>query len=133
MLIPKRLRAKINFAIIITCLVLASIFSVLLTMYETHRRENVIDNVELSLKDMLEQHNLQLSDELFAEHELAVSAILDKMVVREGVLSVTVFDSMGDPFAGTGETLPEALPASKREALAKQASYQMHSLDGQRF
>ena len=129
--IPNRLRSKINFAIIITCLVLAGIFSVFLTVYETHRREDAVDKVKVTLQDILAQHNQQLSNELFAEHELAVKATLDEMAKREEILSATAFDLTGKPFAGTQSTLPQALPEDKLKGLTKNATFETHVPDDQ--
>jgi PAS domain S-box-containing protein len=131
MIFSNRLRSKINFAIIITCLILAGIFSVFLTVYETHRRKDAVDKLKMSLQDMLAQHNLQLSDELFAGHSLAVRATLDEMAKRQGVLSLTVFDFDGKPFAGTNEISSRNLTKNSREDLAKDARYVTHFLEDQ--
>ncbi len=110
------LRMKINLAIVATCLVIAGVFSIFLVLYEKQRRENAVDRMNHSLAEVVAQHREELSNQVFAGHRRAAEETLQQMTRHQQVVSATVFDVEGEPFASTEQTEPPPKLTEKEQA-----------------
>ncbi len=102
-MIPKirTLRVQISVAIALTLACIAIIYSLILFPFENARRQTIIKKIELSLNAIVEQREEMLANELFLQHQEAITLILKNMLQIEGILAIGIFQPDGRLFSAT--------------------------------
>ncbi len=129
----RTLRFKINVSIVVTFVVIAVIFSTLLTIFEVNRRSNAIKQDAGMLSELMQHNRDQLGNEIFAGHERAAQMTLQEIAGRENILAASAYDDTGAFFISTEETqqpdLPEgALQQLETKAVREESSRNGHSV-----
>ena len=96
---------KINVAIFITCLVIATIFGAILYPFEISRRDSHKKKVELLLDTIFHQKYEDLANEIFASQKRALKLTLDDILKVEGIVAISIYTPKGDLFLSTDPAL----------------------------
>ncbi len=107
----KTLRGRINLTIGLVMVGTAVLFGTFVALYEVRRRNDALQQIELSLRDLTTQYKSQLGNEIFAAHLLAIKESLKEVKQRNGVLAIATFDDSGAPVTGLDERNNDASPA----------------------
>ncbi len=117
MLNRKSLRYRINFTIALTLTAVALIFGIALTIYETHRRNDAVLEIELALSQLTSRHSEQLGNDIFASHTLALKATMAEIMKRKSILLITAYDEHGKVLVSTDKDTQKDLSHELMAAL----------------
>ncbi|WP_108651390.1 hypothetical protein [Dongshaea marina] len=125
---PLKLQTKINVAIIAAFILVILLFSGMLRMAEQKNMRNLTSKIEVLLQTLVARDQEDLADELFEKRYQATSLRVKQMLKVNGILNITVFDSVGDVFVSNG-AYPNNLKLSG--ALKNQARQQHQIIEYQ--
>ncbi len=109
---PQNLRFRINAAILVTCGIVAAVFSIILFPFEIQRTESQIDKIELLLSTIYDQRRVELANQIFGRHHEAMALTLDRMRTAD-LVAIELFDRDGRPLMAVPDRPARPLEASR--------------------
>lgn len=118
-----KLRLKINLSIFLTFIVISGIFGAMLFPFELQRRARMIEQIELSLRSIVEQTKDDLADEIFGRQKSALKATLNDLMDVKGVIAIHAYNPDGSLFTSTDGAPVFYIRASERKTLENGDSF----------
>jgi len=131
MLYRQSIRYKINLTVALTLLAVTLVFGIVLTVYETQRRNVAIQQIKLSLNDLTSQYREQLGNEIFAALIMAIQATMADIMKRKSVLAITTYDEFGDMLVSTDNSLQKNLSEKQVAVLSSAPTSILQKWNGQ--
>jgi len=125
------IRYRINFTIALTLLAVTIVFGIVLTIYETQRRDVAVRQIKLSLNDLTLQYSKQLGNEIFASQIIAIRETMADIMKRESILAITAYDEFGSMLVSTDDALKKNLTEKQVEVLASASASTLQEWNGQ--
>ena len=126
----RRLRIKINAAILSACAGVALVFAALFFPFEAERRENRLAEIRYFLEAVYQQRREDLANEIFADQRAALADSLQQILEIQGIGSMAVFTLEGRPLLTTAGHPPAPLDPAEREALEERPRFFQQTVDG---
>ena len=121
-----KLRVKINLAILLTFVIIASIYAAVLLPFEKQRQRTVIEQVELNIRTIIAQRQEQLADELFSRRKKAIEITIDELLKLKGMAAIRVYLDDGTMFQKSDGEAGPVLTLSQLQQLTKEPQFIRH-------
>ena len=125
-----KLRVKINLAILLTFVIIASIYAAVLLPFEKQRQRTVIEQVELNIKTIIAQRQEQLADELFSQRKPAVEITTGELLKVKGMAAIRVYLADGTMFQKSGGDAGPPLTFDQLRQLTAKPQFSRHVILG---
>ncbi len=127
-----KLRHKINYAIVITFLMIALLFVAIQIPTQQHRRDRAIQRIEILLKTLVERDMEQLANEIFDARLKAIHMRIEEMRSVPGILNIDIFDTAGKLLVTNDSILsPKKISSGEIEQIRKQIQMEPTKWKGQ--
>lgn len=97
------LRQKTNASIMVTFLLIASIFTAIVLPFQHKHMQSAREGIQLLLKTLIEREREPLANEIFEGRTQALRVRIQQMLQVQGILAISVFDEHGLLLAWAGE------------------------------
>lgn len=91
----KKLRARVNLAIVVTLLTISVLFVSIIVPFQQERLKTITRKIELLLTTTVSQRQNTLANAIFEQRTRSLRLQLQKMQELEGILAIRVFDATG--------------------------------------
>ena len=108
------LRYQVNLAILLTFLVIAVVFAIIVLPFQQRALESIVRYNEVLLQSIVDRDEERLANEIFEDRRRAITLRLDDMSKVEGIKSIAVFDSQGVLLVNSGEVPAIDLPQEEK-------------------
>jgi len=110
-----KLRSKINLALLVTFVIIAGIYSVILLPFEMKRHDTMIEKIMLSLVSIVEQKKEEIANEISNLQKEALRLSLNDLLEVKDIVSINTYLQDGKLLVTTEKSPPSDLSPSEQK------------------
>ena len=118
-----KLSTKINFAILLTCIIVTLLYGIILYLFEMHRYERTLNKIRLLMESTVNQKYEDLASEITYNLTDALHITFQDMMKVDGIVSVSAYSRDGRRIYASGTQPRDARLFTKEKAFYQAASF----------